>query len=297
MKYTSIIPFASFVFVALASEDNEFLKRNLISHSPSPPSWSNTTASDTKTDIKTTTLTITSCKEDKCSTSTLTTGYTTVTEAETTYVTWCPLPSTEEYPTETPTTSEESLTTITETKSPGGETHTYTSGWTVITEGETVYTTYCPLTVPTTIITTTKPGGEIETHTTGWTIISEGTTTYTSYHPTEVPTTVIESTAPGGEVHTITTGWTVATKSSSEYTSYITYSKTTVAGHSQPPVPVVGESKTTVAGESVTIHSSVSVSEQIPGGESSAVSILPGSGVINVASTFATLFALICAII
>ena len=53
--------------------------------------YSNSTA----TDIQTTVVTITSCEENKCHETEVTTGVTTVTEVETTYTTYCPLPTTE----------------------------------------------------------------------------------------------------------------------------------------------------------------------------------------------------------
>ncbi|CAI5760810.1 unnamed protein product [Candida verbasci] len=52
-------------------------------------------ANGTVTDIATTVVTITSCEENKCHETAVTTGLTTVTELETTYTTYCPLPTTE----------------------------------------------------------------------------------------------------------------------------------------------------------------------------------------------------------
>lgn len=49
----------------------------------------------TVTDIATTVVTITSCEENKCTEVPVTTGLTTVTEVDTIYTTYCPLPSTE----------------------------------------------------------------------------------------------------------------------------------------------------------------------------------------------------------
>ncbi|CAI5759341.1 unnamed protein product [Candida verbasci] len=45
----------------------------------------------TVTDIQTTVVTITSCEENKCHETAVTTGLTTVTELETTYTTYCPI--------------------------------------------------------------------------------------------------------------------------------------------------------------------------------------------------------------
>nr|ACR61711.1 cell surface exposed luciferase gLUC59 [synthetic construct] len=50
-------------------------------------------ANSTVTDIATTVVTITSCEENKCHETEVTTGVTTVTEVETTYTTYCPLPT------------------------------------------------------------------------------------------------------------------------------------------------------------------------------------------------------------
>ncbi|KAG5420221.1 hypothetical protein I9W82_002101 [Candida metapsilosis] len=49
----------------------------------------------TETDICTTVITVTSCEENKCSEVPLTTGVTTVSEVDTIYTTYCPLPTTE----------------------------------------------------------------------------------------------------------------------------------------------------------------------------------------------------------
>ncbi|KAI5966861.1 uncharacterized protein KGF55_000270 [Candida pseudojiufengensis] len=107
-----------------------------ISSSSGLPQYPNGTTS-TKTDIQTTTLTITSCKQDHCKTSTITTGLTTRTEWDTTYVTYCPLPSETETHTEPETTHllTESTTSPIET---GTETLTTKQSTTVDSQSSSV---------------------------------------------------------------------------------------------------------------------------------------------------------------
>ncbi|KAI5959417.1 PGA62 [Candida pseudojiufengensis] len=105
-------------------------------------SWSNSTI----TDIQTKTLTITSCSEDKCSLKTIETGILTVTELDTTYTTYCPLPSTSEAPESTKKDIESTTVTITSCHEDKCVTKPVVTGLTTVTEGTTVYTTYCPLT-------------------------------------------------------------------------------------------------------------------------------------------------------
>jgi hypothetical protein len=59
----------------------------------------------TKTDLETTVVTITSCSENKCHSTPVTTGVTTITNEKTTYVTYCPLTSTTVVAPTTPTTA------------------------------------------------------------------------------------------------------------------------------------------------------------------------------------------------
>ncbi|KAL6451994.1 PGA59 Cell wall protein PGA59 [Candida maltosa Xu316] len=57
-----------------------------------------TFANSTVTEIGTTVVTITSCEENKCHETAVTTGVVTVTEIDTTYTTYCPLTSEEAAP-------------------------------------------------------------------------------------------------------------------------------------------------------------------------------------------------------
>ncbi|WEJ92700.1 Flocculin type 3 repeat [Yamadazyma tenuis] len=121
----------------------------------------------TETDISTTVVTITSCSEDKCDTTVATTGLTTVTENETVYTTYCPLSSEDAAATAgevaanseaantdadadagedvTQTVIATTVVTITSCSDDKCETAEVTTGLTTVTENETIYTTYCPL--------------------------------------------------------------------------------------------------------------------------------------------------------
>ncbi|ODV80622.1 uncharacterized protein CANTADRAFT_165050 [Suhomyces tanzawaensis NRRL Y-17324] len=111
----------------------------------------------THTDIQTTVVTITSCSDNKCSEIPQTTGLTTVTENETVYTTYCPLPSTQapapapskdhehEHGTKTETDIKHTVITITSCADNKCTEVPQTTGVTTVTENNTVYTTYCPL--------------------------------------------------------------------------------------------------------------------------------------------------------
>ncbi|KAI5964658.1 uncharacterized protein KGF55_001727 [Candida pseudojiufengensis] len=111
----------------------------------------------------------------------------------------------------------------------------FTTGLTVITENDTVYTTYCPLTaatvtqsIPSTVITLTSAGSTYAV-TTGWTIIEEGETSYTTWCPltaatvtksvVSAPATVITLTSEGS-TYAVTTGWTVVEEGKTSYTTW-----------------------------------------------------------------------------
>ncbi|CAN3368710.1 cell wall protein Pga62p [Diutina catenulata] len=116
----------------------------------------------TVTDIHTTVVTITSCEDNKCNETPVTTGYQVVTEEHTVYTTYCPLTDEKpEEPTQAPAPSDApgtetvvnpiDTTVVTVTSCHPDkpcETQEVTTG--VITsydvENKTVYTTYCPLT-------------------------------------------------------------------------------------------------------------------------------------------------------
>lgn len=102
---------------------------------------SNTDFTATESDIKTTTLTITSCSDHKCTKVPVVTGLTTVTEGTTSYTTYCPLTGAE-----TITKASTTVITITSCADNLCSEVPVTTGVTVVTELDTVYTTYCPLT-------------------------------------------------------------------------------------------------------------------------------------------------------
>jgi len=116
-----------------------------------------TNGTSTATDLQTTVVTITSCSDNACSTGVQTTGLTTVTKDETVYTTYCPLTegeSTSAAPAETSpatggeetkTNIETAVVTITSCSDNACSTGVHTTGVTTITENDTVYTTYCPV--------------------------------------------------------------------------------------------------------------------------------------------------------
>ncbi|WEJ96990.1 hypothetical protein PSN45_004536 [Yamadazyma tenuis] len=105
-------------------------------------------AADTVTDIETTVITITSCVDNKCSTSAVTTGLTTVTEEETIYTTYCPLTAEESTEDETSTLYVTSYVTITSCGEAGCTPTSLVETVTTVTINgvETAYTTLCPVT-------------------------------------------------------------------------------------------------------------------------------------------------------
>jgi hypothetical protein len=128
-----------------------------------------TTSTATETDIGTTVVTITSCDEDKCSETAVTTGVTVITSTkegvETEYTTYCPLSTTEVENIGT------TVVTITSCQEDKCSKTAVTTGVTVITSTKegvvTEYTTYCPL--PTTEVVKTKTGSTVSKEKTGTT--------------------------------------------------------------------------------------------------------------------------------
>ena len=116
-----------------------------------------TNGTSTATDLQTTVVTITSCSDNACSTGVQTTGLTTVTKDETVYTTYCPLTEGENTSAapaetspaaggeETKTNVETAVVTITSCSDNACSTGVHTTGVTTITENDTVYTTYCPV--------------------------------------------------------------------------------------------------------------------------------------------------------
>lgn len=102
----------------------------------------------TVTGIQTTIITVTSCSDNHCSKVPIETGVTVVTEGSTSYTTYCPLDNTPS----TQTVSDVATTVITVTSCQDNKCDlaTVTTGLTVVTEFDTVYTTYCPLTTEST---------------------------------------------------------------------------------------------------------------------------------------------------
>ncbi|EMG48401.1 hypothetical protein G210_1033 [Candida maltosa Xu316] len=79
-----------------------------------------TFANSTVTEIGTTVVTITSCEENKCHETAVTTGVVTVTEIDTTYTTYCPLTSEEAAPS---TVAAESVSPAANSTAPVVSTH------------------------------------------------------------------------------------------------------------------------------------------------------------------------------
>lgn len=116
----------------------------------------------TATNIHTTIITVTSCDDHKCSEVPVTTGVLTVSEVDTVYTTYCPLPTTSAKPTtsvkapaSTVTNIETAIVTITSCEDNKCTEVPVTTGVVTITDVDTVYTTYCPL--PTTTAAASKP--------------------------------------------------------------------------------------------------------------------------------------------
>ncbi|CAK9439516.1 uncharacterized protein LODBEIA_P36160 [Lodderomyces beijingensis] len=187
-------------------------------HTPTPSTFT-TTAHDTETTtthkVETTVVTVTQCKGSECSLVPPTTGFVTVTDVATTYITLTPLPSTTTTttaPPPPPPTSTASVTfveietavvTITSCSLDKCHTNTVTTGLTTVTEDSTIFTTYCPLTttvpisvpanpvststdIETTLVTITSCKDNVcqtQTATSGVSVVSESTTVYTTYFP------------------------------------------------------------------------------------------------------------------
>lgn len=132
---------------------------NVISGSPSTlslvstlPHYENgsdiTSSSDGKktatvTGVQTTIVTVTRCSENSCSMVPVETGVSVVTDGTTSYTTYCPLDNT---PSTVISDVATTVVTITSCQNNKCDLNTVTTGLTVVTELDTIYTTYCPLT-------------------------------------------------------------------------------------------------------------------------------------------------------
>ena len=141
-------------------------------------------AVSTATDIiGTTVVTITSCSEDKCTETPVTTGVTTICDETTSYTTYCPL-TTEEVVSTT-------VVTITSCADDKCEEKPVTTGVTTVCDETTSYTTFCPLSEETvvektTVTVTDCDSGkchekQVETGVT--TVTVDSTSTYVTYCP------------------------------------------------------------------------------------------------------------------
>ncbi|CCG21947.1 Cht2 GPI-linked chitinase [Candida orthopsilosis Co 90-125] len=147
---------------ASSTENKDIVDPTSVVVSPSG-GYKNTTSTNdpivsTATDIHTTIVTITSCEANKCSEVPVTTGVLTISEVDTVYTTYCPLPTTSAKPTTTakPSTSvkasvstasnvETTIVTITSCEANKCSEVPVTTGVVTVTDVNTVYTTYCPL--------------------------------------------------------------------------------------------------------------------------------------------------------
>jgi len=214
--------------------------------------------------VGTTVVTITSCSNDVCVTTSVTTGLTTVTDESTTFTTFCPLPtkSTKESSNgegggkETPKTREQEISTTTVTVTSCNENdvcneYPVTTGVTTITDDFTTYTTYCPLPIITTTIAATTDGGFDDNG-------SEGAASDSSNEQIDT-TTVTITTCQKDKCFTVpvVTGLTTVTKSNTVYTTYcpLPTTDTAIAEASQ------GESEPGTAKTEVVIETSVSVTK------------------------------------
>lgn len=196
-----------------------------------------TNGTSTATDLQTTVVTITSCSDNACSTGVQTTGLTTVTKDETVYTTYCPLTegeSTSAAPAETSpatggeetkTNIETAVVTITSCSDNACSTGVHTTGVTTITENDTVYTTYCPVSEAP---AGTTPASEAPAGTTPAGEAPAGTT------PAGESTVAAEATTPAGEAP-------VGTAPAGE---------STVAGEATTPAGSAPAGQSTVAAQS-----------------------------------------------
>ena len=212
----------------------------------------------TETDVLTTVITITSCSDNKCSKVTETTGLTVVTENDTIYTTYCPL-STESKAPEASTATEPSTTVVTITSCSDGKCteSPKTTGVTVITEDNTIYTTYCPLTTESKTPETTK--------------VPETTKTPETSTVTDLSTTVVTITSCSDGKCTErpkTTGVTVITEDNTIYTTYcpLTAESTTTTSSSSSTPPVVSTTIKTSDNELSTVNviTNIIVTESVP---------------------------------
>lgn len=115
---------------------------------------SNEEIATTVTGIETAIITVTSCSDNHCSKVPVKTGVTVVTEGSTSYTTYCPLETTAN--TQTVSDVATTVLTITSCQDNKCDLATVTTGLTIVTELDTVYTTYCPLTTETAAQTTAQ---------------------------------------------------------------------------------------------------------------------------------------------
>ncbi|CUM56752.1 uncharacterized protein AC631_05107 [Debaryomyces fabryi] len=165
----------------------------------------------TVTGVQTTIITVTSCSENHCSMVPVETGVTVVTEGTTSYTTYCPLDNTPS--TETVSDVATTVITITSCQDNKCDLATVTTGLTVVTELDTVYTTYCPLTTESIAPSTSTGSGSIAPITAIIPSVAQSnkTVAYSSVHPTSQNQTVaaIETYAEGmGSL--VTGSWTLA---------------------------------------------------------------------------------------
>ena len=241
-------PYSISATLSVSTADQKLVKRAVttydlsftIEDDASSISSAPVTSTTTEEDISTTVVTITSCSDDKCTETPVTTGVTVVTTTiagvVTEYTTYCPL-STE---TVTETAAETTVVTITSCAEDKCTPVVVTTGVTIVTKTEggvvTEYTTYCPLTTTVTQKPTPTPAPVVYT-----------TKTIVKPAPTSAVVTV---TTCEEECHTVpvTTGVTVITKTEggvpTEYTTYWPLSTTVVV--TQPVGPAPTEGKTTV---------------------------------------------------
>ncbi|KAK6464257.1 Flocculin type 3 repeat-domain-containing protein [Scheffersomyces coipomensis] len=128
---------------------------------------------------------------------------------------------------------------------------TVTTGLTTVTEGTTIYTTYCPLSgetetetaIKTTVVTITSCSenkcSPVEV-TTGLTTVTEGTTIYTTYCPLSGETTPVPAPAPTTTPVPTTTPKTVAAESTTPKASTSPTPEVTTLTGGANAVPIVG---------------------------------------------------------
>ncbi|KAH3672514.1 hypothetical protein WICPIJ_010042 [Wickerhamomyces pijperi] len=172
----------------LVKRDDEAVQFTLTATATHPGA---STSTATEVEPSTTVITITSCSDNKCHETPVTTGVTVVTttigSTETIYTTYCPLSSTS-----TATEVEPSTTVVTITSCSDNKCHEspVTTGVTVVTttigSTETIYTTYCPLS-STSTDKPSHPTTETQTETKTNTKTTASTTSTSTGHETAQP--------------------------------------------------------------------------------------------------------------